>query len=153
MLTMRNLQRPLADRRFAGALGSAVSDLPELANLATASTAIPPAIRFDRVSFAFDEQVVLRDVSFAVPVGSMKILLGASGVGKSVVLKLIRGLLRPDAGRRVRATASPSRGRLQRNQACCCSTTRLQASIPLLPRRSTMKSSSFATWSRSPLSS
>ena len=98
MLTMKNLERPLARQWFTGALGSAVSDLPEPANLATASTAIPPAIRFDRVSFAFDEQVVLRDVSFAVPVGSMKILLGASGAGKSVVLKLILGLLRPDAG-------------------------------------------------------
>lgn len=98
MLTMRNLERPLARKWFTGDLGSAVSDLPEPADLATASTAIPPAIRFDRVSFAFDEQVVLRDVSFAVPVGSMKILLGASGAGKSVVLKLILGLLRPDAG-------------------------------------------------------
>ena len=53
---------------------------------------------FEKVSFAFDEHVVLRDVSFSVPKGSMRILLGASGAGKSVVLKLILGLLRPDAG-------------------------------------------------------
>ena len=53
---------------------------------------------FDKVSFAFDEHVVLRDISFSVPKGSMSILLGASGAGKSVVLKLILGLLRPDAG-------------------------------------------------------
>jgi phospholipid/cholesterol/gamma-HCH transport system ATP-binding protein len=57
-----------------------------------------PAVEFDRVSFAFDEHVVLRDVSFHVPRGSMKILLGASGAGKSVVLRLILGLLRPDSG-------------------------------------------------------
>ena len=57
-----------------------------------------PAVVFDKVSFAFDEHVVLRDVSFTVPTGSMKILLGASGSGKSVVLKLILGLLRPDSG-------------------------------------------------------
>jgi len=57
------------------------------------------AVVFDKVSFAFDEHVVLNEVSFSVPKGSMKILLGASGVGKSVVLKLILGLLRPDAGR------------------------------------------------------
>lgn len=57
-----------------------------------------PAVVFDKVSFAFDEHVVLRDVSFTVPSGSMKILLGASGSGKSVVLKLILGLLRPDSG-------------------------------------------------------
>jgi len=58
----------------------------------------PPAVVFDRVSFAFDEHVVLRDVSFTVPHGRMKFVLGASGAGKSVVLKLILGLLRPDSG-------------------------------------------------------
>ena len=57
-----------------------------------------PAVVFDRVSFAFDEHVVLQEVSFSVPKGSMSILLGASGAGKSVVLKLILGLLRPDSG-------------------------------------------------------
>jgi phospholipid/cholesterol/gamma-HCH transport system ATP-binding protein len=56
------------------------------------------AVIFDRVSFAYDDHVVLRDVSFSVPTGSMRILLGASGAGKSVVLKLTLGLLRPDAG-------------------------------------------------------
>jgi phospholipid/cholesterol/gamma-HCH transport system ATP-binding protein len=53
---------------------------------------------FDKVSFAFDDNVVLRDISFEIPTGSMRILLGASGAGKSVVLKLILGLLRPDTG-------------------------------------------------------
>ena len=57
-----------------------------------------PAIAFEHVSFAFDEHVVLRDVSFTVPRGSMRILLGASGAGKSIVLKLILGLLKPDGG-------------------------------------------------------
>jgi phospholipid/cholesterol/gamma-HCH transport system ATP-binding protein len=57
-----------------------------------------PAVIFDKVSFAFDEHVVLRDISFSIAKGRMKILLGASGSGKSVVLKLILGLLRPDAG-------------------------------------------------------
>jgi phospholipid/cholesterol/gamma-HCH transport system ATP-binding protein len=60
---------------------------------------LAPSVTFDHVSFAFDEQVVLRDVSFQVPKGSMRILLGASGAGKSVVLKLILGLIRPDAGK------------------------------------------------------
>jgi phospholipid/cholesterol/gamma-HCH transport system ATP-binding protein len=59
----------------------------------------PLAVAFERVSFAFDEHVVLRDISFSVPRGSMTILLGPSGAGKSVMLKLILGLLRPDAGR------------------------------------------------------
>ena len=57
-----------------------------------------PAVLFDNVSLAFDDNVVLRDVSFSVRLGRMKILLGSSGAGKSVVLKLILGLLRPDAG-------------------------------------------------------
>ena len=63
-----------------------------------ASGAPPPAIAFEHVSFAFDDHVVLRDVSFTVPRGSMRILLGASGAGKSIVLKLILGLLKPDGG-------------------------------------------------------
>lgn len=65
---------------------------------ADAQSAAVPAVSFNNVSFAFDEQVVLSDISFSVPKGSMKILLGASGTGKSVILKLILGLLRPDAG-------------------------------------------------------
>jgi phospholipid/cholesterol/gamma-HCH transport system ATP-binding protein len=59
----------------------------------------PPVVAFERVSFAFDEAVVLREVSFVVPPGSMTILLGPSGAGKSVILKLVLGLFRPDAGR------------------------------------------------------
>ena len=57
-----------------------------------------PAVAVQHLSFAFDDNVVLRDVSFTVPKGSMAMLLGASGAGKSVVLKLILGLLRPDGG-------------------------------------------------------
>jgi phospholipid/cholesterol/gamma-HCH transport system ATP-binding protein len=57
-----------------------------------------PAVVFDHVSFAFDDHVVLQDVSFEIPTGRMRIMLGASGAGKSVVLKLILGLLRPDSG-------------------------------------------------------
>jgi phospholipid/cholesterol/gamma-HCH transport system ATP-binding protein len=63
------------------------------------SPAAEAAVAFDRVSFGFDEHVVLKDVSFSIPRGSMRILLGASGSGKSVLLKLILGLLRPDSGR------------------------------------------------------
>jgi phospholipid/cholesterol/gamma-HCH transport system ATP-binding protein len=60
--------------------------------------AVAGAVVFDAVSLAFDDNVVLRDVSFAVPTGQLTILIGASGVGKSVVLKLILGLLKPDSG-------------------------------------------------------
>ena len=57
-----------------------------------------PAVSVEHVSFAYDDHAVLKDVSFTVPKGSMTMLLGASGAGKSVLLKLILGLLRPDAG-------------------------------------------------------
>ena len=56
------------------------------------------AVVLEHVSFAYDDHVVLRDVSFSVPKGSTRFLLGASGSGKSVLLKLILGLLRPDGG-------------------------------------------------------
>jgi phospholipid/cholesterol/gamma-HCH transport system ATP-binding protein len=57
-----------------------------------------PIVVFDRVSLAFDDKVILRDVSFTLITGHTKIFLGASGAGKSTILKLILGLLTPDAG-------------------------------------------------------
>ncbi|MBI4477124.1 MAG: ATP-binding cassette domain-containing protein [Acidobacteria bacterium] len=57
-----------------------------------------PAIEFDHVQLAFDEVDVLRDVSFTLMPGHTKIVLGASGAGKSMMLKLILGLIRPDGG-------------------------------------------------------
>ncbi|MBI1875140.1 MAG: ATP-binding cassette domain-containing protein [Acidobacteria bacterium] len=57
-----------------------------------------PVIEFDRVQLAFDDVVVLREVSFTLLTGHTKIVLGASGAGKSIMLKLILGLLRPDGG-------------------------------------------------------
>jgi phospholipid/cholesterol/gamma-HCH transport system ATP-binding protein len=56
------------------------------------------AIEFQDVHLAFDDKVILDGVSFAVPRGRMKIVLGASGAGKSTILRLILGLLRPDSG-------------------------------------------------------
>jgi phospholipid/cholesterol/gamma-HCH transport system ATP-binding protein len=57
-----------------------------------------PVVVFDRVQLAFDEKVVLRDLSFTLVKGHTKIILGASGSGKSTILKIITGLLRSDAG-------------------------------------------------------
>src|SRR5262249_5455148 len=57
-----------------------------------------PVIVFDHVHLAFDEKVVLDDVSFTLIKGHTKIILGASGSGKSTALKIIVGLLRADAG-------------------------------------------------------
>jgi phospholipid/cholesterol/gamma-HCH transport system ATP-binding protein len=57
-----------------------------------------PIVVFDKVSLAFDDTVVLRNISFTMIAGHTKIFLGASGSGKSTILKLILGLLTPDAG-------------------------------------------------------
>jgi phospholipid/cholesterol/gamma-HCH transport system ATP-binding protein len=57
-----------------------------------------PVIVFDRVSLAFDEKVILKDISFTLISGHTKIILGASGAGKSTIVKIIVGLLRADAG-------------------------------------------------------
>jgi phospholipid/cholesterol/gamma-HCH transport system ATP-binding protein len=57
-----------------------------------------PVIVFDHVKLAFDEKVVLRDISFTLIKGHTKIILGASGSGKSTTLKIITGLLRADEG-------------------------------------------------------
>jgi phospholipid/cholesterol/gamma-HCH transport system ATP-binding protein len=57
-----------------------------------------PIVVFDRVSLAFDEKVILREFSFTLQTGHTKVFLGASGAGKSTILRLILGLLRPDGG-------------------------------------------------------
>ena len=57
-----------------------------------------PIIVFDGVHLAFDEKVILSNVSFTLQTGHTKIFLGASGAGKSTILRLILGLLKPDAG-------------------------------------------------------
>jgi len=58
-----------------------------------------PIIVFDGVNLSFDDKVILRDVSFTLQTGHTKVFLGASGAGKSTILRLILGLLKPDAGR------------------------------------------------------
>src|SRR5687768_17319621 len=57
-----------------------------------------PVVLFDKVWLQFDDKVILRDVTFSVRSGHTKIFLGASGAGKSTILKLTLGLLRPDQG-------------------------------------------------------
>jgi phospholipid/cholesterol/gamma-HCH transport system ATP-binding protein len=58
-----------------------------------------PAIVFEDVALAFGENEVLRGVSFRLNRGETKALFGVAGSGKSLILKLALGLLRPDSGR------------------------------------------------------
>ncbi len=57
-----------------------------------------PAIEFCNVSLAFGEKIVLDNVSFIVRKGETKIILGRSGTGKSTLIRLVLGLLKPDSG-------------------------------------------------------
>src|SRR5512145_2751137 len=57
-----------------------------------------PAIEFRDVVLAFDERVILDRLSFKVMKGETKIILGGSGGGKSTIIKIVLGLLKPDAG-------------------------------------------------------
>jgi len=55
-------------------------------------------IEFKNVSKSFGDHVVLRDVSFYVGHGETTVIMGRSGVGKSVSLKIIMGFLQADEG-------------------------------------------------------
>src|ERR1700719_419611 len=57
------------------------------------------AIVFEDVHLAFEDNAVLRGVSFQLPFGETKALFGVAGAGKSTLLKLAIGLMRPDSGR------------------------------------------------------
>ena len=57
-----------------------------------------PIVVFDKVHLAFDDSVILSDISFTLKTGHTKLFLGASGAGKSTILRLILGLLKPDTG-------------------------------------------------------
>src|SRR5579859_897128 len=58
------------------------------------------ALKFDHVTVSFDEEKpALDDVSFEAPSGETRILFGAAGAGKTVVLKTALGLIKPESGR------------------------------------------------------
>src|ERR1700733_1746231 len=58
-----------------------------------------PVIKFEDVSLAFDDKRVLDQISFDLPSGQSKAIFGIAGSGKSTILKLAMGLLKPDSGR------------------------------------------------------
>ncbi len=58
-----------------------------------------PAIEFQDVSIAFDDRVLLDRISFTIRRGEMGILIGPSKSGKSTILKMAIGLVKPDSGR------------------------------------------------------
>jgi len=76
-----------------------VPTLPLGSSSLTTEESATYAIEFQDVHLAFEENQVLRGVSFCLPFGETKALLGVAGSGKSTILKLALGLLKPDSGR------------------------------------------------------
>ncbi len=79
------------------ALSEPTRDEP-LLQKASAQDSAKPLIVFDDVSISFDGRAVLEQVSFSVRRGETLCILGRSGVGKSVSLRLLMGFLKPDSG-------------------------------------------------------
>lgn len=75
-----------------------MSATPASATLPPATAEARPVVEVRNATVAFDGPPVLRDISFTVAPGETRILLGPAGVGKSVLLKLINGLIRPVKG-------------------------------------------------------
>jgi ATP-binding cassette, subfamily C, bacterial len=67
-------------------------------SVGTAQPLLRGEIRLDRITFAYDGEPVLRDVSLTVPAGRVTVVVGPSGAGKTTVVDLVTGLLRPHAG-------------------------------------------------------
>jgi phospholipid/cholesterol/gamma-HCH transport system ATP-binding protein len=72
---------------------------PETATSRYPPKAGEPPVVFEDVSIRFDRNEVLRNISFKVNSGETRLLLGPAGSGKSVLMKLANGLIRPDSGR------------------------------------------------------
>jgi len=62
-------------------------------------TRVIPAVEFRNVKFGYGDQIILNDISFRVMRGELLVVLSASGGGKSTILKLTLGLMKPDEGR------------------------------------------------------
>jgi len=79
-------------------LADATTELSQQPSLVDTLPLNVPIVQFEDVHLKFDENEVLRGVSFRVERGETRVLLGPAGVGKSVLMKLANGLLQPDSG-------------------------------------------------------
>jgi phospholipid/cholesterol/gamma-HCH transport system ATP-binding protein len=73
--------------------------LPAEARMSSTSPPVEHVITFEDVTIAFEDRVVLDRISFHLPRGETKALFGVAGSGKSTILKLALGLIKPDSGR------------------------------------------------------
>jgi phospholipid/cholesterol/gamma-HCH transport system ATP-binding protein len=86
-LGMLELEKPILENAFD--ISSKIDTFDDIAS---------SKISFQNVSLSYDERVVLDKVSFSLNPGEMKVILGGSGSGKSTILKLALGLIKPDDG-------------------------------------------------------
>ncbi len=100
MAAMRRPAGPsLQNVQTSGKASGFPSDEPQYITRGSASTGKAQlAIEFRHVSLSFDEVAALRDITFELRRGQMIIITGDSSSGKSVLLKLAMGLIRPDEG-------------------------------------------------------
>jgi len=77
----------------------ATPSLPAEAPSTTGQPGAGDVIVFEDVAIAFEDKAVLEGISFHLPRGETKALFGVAGSGKSTILKLALGLLKPDSGR------------------------------------------------------
>jgi len=75
-----------------------LADAPESAGTGTAGAGRGPIIELAGVAMRFRQQAVLRDITLSIPRGQSLCIIGESGCGKTVLLKLMIGLLRPTTG-------------------------------------------------------
>jgi phospholipid/cholesterol/gamma-HCH transport system ATP-binding protein len=73
-------------------------DAPQSQSVTHAADKDQPIVSFQNVSISFDGKPVLQDISFKVYQAETRIILGPAGCGKSVLMKLVNGLLKPDNG-------------------------------------------------------
>ena len=88
---------PRADAAPAPAGGAAAREAADTAPAGKAAD--PAAVRFDRVTFSYGVEPVLREVDLTVPARGLTALVGPSGAGKTTVLGLIERFMTPDSGR------------------------------------------------------
>lgn len=78
--------------------GIIINDVADIHEAVDEPDRTTPVIEFRDVKLAFDEKTILDGVNFTVKRGETKIILGRSGGGKSTIIRLILGLLKPDSG-------------------------------------------------------
>ena len=91
-------------------------------------------IKVDDLTKSFGKQLIWGDVTLTIPAGEISVMLGPSGTGKSVFLKTLIGLLKPDRGldhdrghRHRDAAPSATSTRSASSSACCSRTARCSA--------------------------